>query len=670
MERRDIERLLQSEQEEERLQGLKLLGRSGAPTDMQLIYAAMGDGSWRIRKEAAEFFLSLPRAGELAGEIIELLHCQDNAGLRNTAVEILVALGKEAIPFLREELCCPDQDVRKFALDILGDIGDSEALGPMLPALNDPDDNVKAAAAENLGKIGSPDAVEPLLESLGASGDLLFRFTILGALGQIGSPIPVQRLCTLQSEKLLQKALFDCLGRCGEADAIPVLLAGLHDPVRNVREAAATALDGVAVRCGEEVQALLAAKAGGEVPEALSQMLESGRGEVCRAAARLLGMTGDGRFSLRLLKLFNDPEMRDVAAQALVALGRTSACSLTSIWPEADNRTRAGLAYVLGEARCPGSQRLLLDGLSNPDPEVRVLAAQALGKIGDGDAVALLADLAGDPSGDVTEAALQALSLLGPRYPGAAMSAMRPLLQSEDPRKRTFGVLVLKNLRGEDVEHALVMAMKDEASLVRQAAIKALEGRVESRHLPALKLSLTDEDGEVRQRAVELLGQLSDPEAANALESAMMDEDFWVRTAALRAANGLGAEKGFDIAVAALKDPVGLVVIAALEALAEIAPERAIPHLEKALDHPDEEVVNTALNLLMRGADTSWITPARDRLINHPHWEVRINFSRILAESMGAGCRPFLESRVLVEGEDMVREHLLELLASVTASKG
>lgn len=140
-------------QEEERLQALKSLARSEGGPDPQLLYQALGDQSWRIRKEAAEIFLSLPRAGDLAGEVIELLHSQDNAGLRNTAVEILVSLGRRATPFLLEELTCSDHDVRKFVLDILGEIRDPESVLAMVGALCDPDGNVRAAAAENLGKI-------------------------------------------------------------------------------------------------------------------------------------------------------------------------------------------------------------------------------------------------------------------------------------------------------------------------------------------------------------------------------------------------------------------------------------------------------------------------------------------------------------------------------------
>jgi len=118
---RDLTRsLLASPIEEERLQGLKALARIGLEQSMDAIYKCLSDESWRVRKEAVELFLSLPRASELASEVIELLHAEENAGLRNAAVEILVRLGRHSLPSLHEELSCSDHDVRKFVLDILG----------------------------------------------------------------------------------------------------------------------------------------------------------------------------------------------------------------------------------------------------------------------------------------------------------------------------------------------------------------------------------------------------------------------------------------------------------------------------------------------------------------------------------------------------------------------
>lgn len=663
-----IERMLLSPQEEERLQGLKLLARSSAGPDLSLLYRVLGDESWRIRKEAAEIFLAIPRAGELAGEIIELLHSQENAGLRNTAVEILVSLGRRATPFLLEELGCNDHDVRKFVLDILGEVRDADAVPSMLSALDDPDGNVRAAAAENLGKIGSPEAVPALLKSLRHS-DLLFRFTVLEALGQIGTAVPVETLLAFRDEKLLRKALFDCLGQIGAVEALPVLIEGVTDSMRNVREAAAAALERIAHHRPKEVEALLSATADGAVPEALADLLESGNLHIRRAASRLLGLVGDGRFAPRLISLLDDPDVRESALAALVSLGRTAACSLMEMWPQSNDRTRACLAFIMGEAHCDGAEALLFQGLVGPHPELRIGSAQALGKIGGAAAIAPLATLLGDSSEDVREAANVALRRLGPKHSEITFAALQPMLQGDEPQTRMLAIQVLGDLSGGEVDSALGLAMKDESSLVRQAAIRACEGRVGTRHVAALKLALTDEDSEVRRTAVELLGATGDPEALGALQSALMDEDIWVRTAAVRGIGRLGGEEAAGIVASALSDPVGLVTIAALEVLVALDPDSAYSSVEKSLQHPDEEVVNAALGLLASSGRTGWILPARDRLINHPHWDVRVTFARTLAGLAGRDCRKILEGRLLVEGEDLVRHHLQAILDGIAGEE-
>src|SRR6185369_13873135 len=72
--------------------------------------------------------------------------------------------------------------------------------------------------------------------------DIWLRFTILEALCRIGKPVPVAVIAPMAGDNLLKKAVFDCLGTIGDGDAVPLLLEGLKERVRNAREAAAVAL--------------------------------------------------------------------------------------------------------------------------------------------------------------------------------------------------------------------------------------------------------------------------------------------------------------------------------------------------------------------------------------------------------------------------------------------
>lgn len=662
--REEIEERLQAADEETRLEGLRRWPALGAEAGVPLLYQALGDDSWRVRKEAVELFLRLPAPGRLAGEIVELLHSQDNAGLRNAAVEILTRLGRQAVPELLEELDCSDHDVRKFALDILGEIGDPEAASAMIVALDDSDQNVRAAAAENLGKLRSPEAVPALIAAL-PEADLLLRFTILEALGQIGGQVPVEGLLALGEEKLVRKALFDCLGRVGGAEAVPILVEGLVDAMHNVRAAAALALQAIATHDEGQVAGAMHSLAGEAAAEALCELLQHSRLEVRRAAVTLLGWCGKGPHVLHLLELFEDDALREAAMQALSTVGRQVACSLTDLWPEADARRRTYLAYVFGEAGCAEGAPLLAAALVDPEPNLRLMAARALGQVGDGGDLKPLFAALGDEVEEVREAALQALCRIAPECRQDAFDALRPLLEDARPELRVAAVTLLGRLDGPEAGPLLNFALKDEAPAVRGAAVRAIEERPDEDQVPSLMLALTDEDADVRRLAAEALGASSDPAAVSALELALRDEDIWVRAATVRALGRLGGAAAGELVRQALGDAVGLVAIAALETLADLTPDHFYGHAVQALDHADEEVVNAAIKLLLACGCTDWIGQRAEALINHRHWEVRVNFARALAALGGESGRALLEQRLLVEGEDLVRQELQDLLTDL-----
>ncbi|TYP00135.1 HEAT repeat protein [Geothermobacter ehrlichii] len=658
--------LFASEREEERLRALRGLADLGVEKHLSLLYRAFGDESWRLRKEATDLFLAMPAAGELAGEIVELLHAHDNAGLRNTAVDILIRLGRQAVPRLLEELRCPDHDVRKFVLDILGAIGDPETGEAMIACLADADSNVRAAAAENLGRLKLVEAVPRLLAAM-EEADLMFRFTILEALAQIGAEVPVERLLAYRDEPLLRKALFDCLGHVGNDAAVPVLLEGLSDPMSNVREAAAVALERIAGRNVEAVGACLGD--GRDLGPLLAGLLESRNESVRRAAIRLLGWIGDEKTAAQLLELAREDAFTRDAVQALIAIANRSACALTRLWTEIDARSRAFLAYVLGEAGCEESRPLLLDALQQPVPELQQAAGHALGKVGGAEAPRALAGCLADCEPEIMDTLVRALISLAGRYPHEVVGAATVLFQAEDERIRTEAVNILAGINDGEIVPLVVMALKDESPSVRAAAVRACSGRDEGELWQALVLALTDEVGDVRRLAAEAIGGSGHPDACDALRLAVQDEDIWVRASAVRALGRIASEEALALVREKLADPVGLVVIAGLETLVEAAPQSAGEALVEALDHDDAEVVIAALKQLALSGCSDWVAGRGEALLNHGNWEVRLTAARTLVEVGAEQVASLLENRLLIEGEDLVRQQLVELLEALRAAR-
>jgi HEAT repeat protein len=657
----EIQALLASAQEEERLQGVRLLVAQGLDAQGQTLLRCLGDASWRVRKEASELFLEWPGAGSLAGEVIELLHAHDNAGLRNAAVEILIRLGRQAVPALLEELHCSDADVRKFVLDVLGDIDDDTGIGAMVAALGDADQNVRSAAAENLGKLRAAAAIPALLTSM-ESGDLWFRFTILAAIAQIGAPMAVEPLLRYREDPLLRKALFDCLGKIGGLESLEVLGQGLLDRMRNVRAAAALALVRIGRKLATAVAASLQHLPPGPVGEALSELLQASDPEVRFAAIQLLRWWGRPSCAPQLLALLDEEALRQPAAEALIALGPAAAEALLPRWTTASARERTYLAYLFGQTRLATAAELLAEALSSPEAELRMVAAQGLGRLESTPAFGALLQVLADEVPEVREQALTALIALGRLQPLRAIEALSPLLEQDEPGLRLAAVRILGRLDGPMVLPVLQLGLKDASPKVRGAAVQALASGGYQCDLSALRLALTDEDAEVRRLAVVALGGAAPEDGLALLDLALQDDDIWVRAMVVRTLGRFGAP-AVRLVELALSDPVGLVAIAALETLAELSPEESYAALVKALQHPDQEVVTAALQLLGERPNREWLPPRAEGLLNHPHWEVRSSFVRILAELEGTAARGRLEARFLVEGEDMVREQIRQVLA-------
>lgn len=657
-----------SADEDVRLEGIRSLGSEDAEDLLDLVFQGFGDVSWRVRKEATDLFLRLPVKQELVGEIIELLHAEENAGLRNAAVDILVRMGRDAVPMLLDQARCPDHDVRKFIVDILGEIADPRAIPKLLEALDDEDGNVRAAAAENLGKLRSAEAVPRLLAAM-RHPDVLLRFTILDALGKIGVPVSLSRLLPFRDEKLLRKALIDCLGLVGDATAVSELLSGLTDPMRNVRDASLLGLVALAERYPEAVRQVLASQNVSATVEAVLGYLDEGQPAVARrAAVHVLGWLASPRGLLPLLRILADESLQRDALPALINIAAHHPQPAIEVWTQAQVLQQAYLAYVYGEAGCTGALPLLHAALNSEDLRLTQMAAHALGRLGGVAELAPLAECLRHANADVRDAAARSMGMLGRGFPAEMLAVLEPLLSDADPARRSAAIGVLGRLDDATVAQRLAMALKDPAAEVRRVALRALSETAADDHLLTIQLALTDEDLEVRRAAAEILGTSRNPEAVHGLRLALRDEDLWVRAAAVRGLGRLGGEGEAETISQFLADPVGLVCIAALETLADLLGERACPQMCTALDHTDEEVVNVALGLLIRHGAGPWLAANAEILVNHPASNVRAQCIRLLTELLGERARPLLERRLTIEADDTVRQQIGAALQELSAS--
>lgn len=653
---------LEAQDEEERRRAVLGLAEHPLAVAMAPLLAAMGDVSWRVRKEAVNAVIGMFPDGTAIEGIVGLLASPDNAGLRNSAVEALERLGGRAVPALLRTVADSDHDVRKFVIDILGNIGDRTCLPALVAALTDPDANVSAAAAENLGKLGDAEAVPPLVAAL-ANPDVWFRYSVLGALARLGQPVPFEVLAPLAAENLLKRPVFDCLGAVGSVEAAGLLVNGLADRVRTVREAAAVALVRLRSRVGdgdalEAIDRQLAALRGAPCIEPLLVSLDAVEQPTVEAVIRILGLIGDERAAVPLLQGVRNERLRRPCLDGLRGLGEAGLAALAARFPAADDEERTLIVHVWGELGYAAGEALLVAAMAAGHPALRRAAVIAAGKIGLTALLGQIDALLADGDSDVRDGCIGALV----RLAAAESAGVRPIAQTlavaESPESRRNAVLLYAALA--DGERLALLA-KDEDPLVRRSAVVALAETGHGESLGGLVMALVDEDAEVRIAAAAGLGESGAAAAIAPLLVALADEDPWVQCAVLKSLGRLGGADALKAIEQRLSSFEGVVLIAALETLASFREPSALALVRRTLDNPDEEVVKAAIGILADDGE-EWLAEYGDRLLHHPHWDVRITFARALAQLRGVVAVPQLEAAFAEERDELVRSQLRDLL--------
>jgi HEAT repeat protein len=250
------------------------------------------------------------------------------------------------------------------------------------------------------------------------------------------------RLCS-NSVSLRLKAVENLSGEQSPR-ALELLLKTLKDADGEVRRAATLAVGNIESE---------------EAVSALISVLTDPYKEVRAAAVAALGRLGDRRAVSALLRCLHDPEarIRVFAATALHKLG----------WRKTTDETHTASAEL------PMSDTtLLLAGMADSDPQVRISTAQVLEKQGDPAHSGWFLPLLGNEQFELRQAAANYFGRL--KDPHFALSVI-PLLNDEDADVREGAARALGELKNPAAIDSLVTALIDEEAAVRQAAEAALE---------------------------------------------------------------------------------------------------------------------------------------------------------------------------------------------------
>ena len=653
-------RKLQSSDPEERREAAIDLGRMGLEA-VGLLLRALGDQDWRVRKTAVEALVAVKGRDVIEG-LINTLAASENAGARNSAIEALIQIGPDSVEPLLVELVNQDVDVRKFVVDILGEIKDPRSVPALIERLADKDENIRVAAAEALGKTKDRRAVEPLLECLARCDQGWIDYAAAEALGEIGDERALGPLIAALQRSSLREPVLESLGKIGNVDTLSPLISGLADPLRIVREVSVVALMAIFRKSTQPDRIRIVQQVRNGISETavdfLEELLDTSGGELQKAAISVIGWTGRGRAIQKLFSLLTEEDLEEPIVQALLHLDGEKVNALLSGLGHESALVRRVAARVLGEVKAHEAEDALLGLLEDENGHVRSSAAEALGRLGSLKAMPTLLRLLEDEYESVQESAIQALAEIGEE------SVLDELLRdftARGPSMRRNIALLLGRFSSSRAADALAFALKDEEPDVRKAVVQAISNQTGQKALKPLMLAITDDDPEVRMLAAEALAKIGGPEAKEALVPLLKDDDLWVRAAAARGLGRIAGEDAGRLLVKHLETATEIFLLAVVEVLGRLRIEEARGPLLKLADHPDPEVRKTVLAALA-GFGGPAVHRAVISRLSDPHWSVRKAAVELLKGHKDFAAVPLLERLAEEDPDHIVRLSAREAL--------
>lgn len=263
------------------------------------------------------------------------------------------------------------------------------------------------------------------------------------------------------------------------------------------------------------------------------------------------------------------PAASDVDAEkAAAALGARALGLLHTAMVHEDSDVRVMAAEQWGPIGNPAAKPVLQRALKDPIPAVRIAAAGSLLELGDSSGV------------KVVEAV--ALAAPPPRKETGALGALEELKAVARNKTRALALRALAHMGSPESLPALRKAALDPDPAVRDAAAAGLARLGDSQALDRLFASLESEDPAVRVKAVEALSEAGTPAVVEKLRPLAEDDVSNVRAEAMEALGASGSTLVLPLLVAGAEDQNERVRAKAVAAMGRLGQPAAAQYLEEA----------------------------------------------------------------------------------------
>ena len=445
-----------------------LLGWTGSPRAVRPLLEVVRDRRSEVAavRAAALRALGRIRHADAVGPLVETLS-SDESWLPPLVASMLARIGEPALLPLIERLedDATPTPVRRWAAQILGDIGHRRALIPLVRALSDLDAEIRARAAKSIGRLGDERGVDALLERLLVDPVPFVRISVARGLSQLASERTLQFLveALADPEWWVRLRAVQALEHLGPV-AREVLVATLSDPDPQVGREAARALEGI----GAVADALQVLRSEGYRPDAGELLVDVGRAG-------------------NLEPLLDELESND------------------------ENVLREIVRIVarIGDRRAGREVALLIDRVRTPSLRARVI--DTLRRIGDDAHVERIVPFLAHENEWIRKSAIDYVADFA--RPDVVESVL-PLVEDENPWTRESALRVLERLAPKEARsEAVVARLADHHDFVRAQAVRTLCAARGFEELLASEVPMRLADEGVREALLDGMRETADASA-------------------------------------------------------------------------------------------------------------------------------------------------------------
>lgn len=578
-------------------------------------------------REAAINALTAIRGTEVASSVAPLLKSEDVA-LRNIGIEVLQDLGPDALSTISYLLNDKDDDVVKFAIDLIANTRDENAGAMLLKHIDHANPNVRASVALCLGRIRAKGAIGPLLKAAGDAEEWV-RFSAIEGLGYLEDASAFEPLLEMMDKDsvLIKDAALEALSRLSTGRESGRVLLKIQNLIK---DRSIHAIDAVFELVEKAFSPSGGFKPSEELRESLCRFFSEALNEADKAVAEkaLKGM-GLVRCPQGLDKVFAyadslheiDEDMEAVLVDAIVSISGTAPLS-----PVLRDRIKKGgptlmlAVKAIGETRSEEGIELLAGLIDRVDQHELRTVIGAIESIGLKSSAQVLLKSLFSTDGHTRKISARALLAIAGEE---AVKNVFEALRAEKYRDVMEGMTdSLAGIPSDEVRDGFCGLLKGGGETLRVMAARGLGVIGDESAIESLKGATLDSSPEVRKAAYKSLAKLGITDAEDIVLEGLKDLNDDVRISIVKALTGWGGDKIKAAVIRALGDVNMWVRYHAVMMLAEMPDADVIRALIRALA-ADEPPVKAAVARAFASIGTEECAEALKAFVDHPDENVR-----------------------------------------------